>query len=104
MLDKVVWGDYVTPLGPNNWNGVSNNPALTKLFDDGSGSTVTLKGGDRYPAQRADLGDRDVTVAASDVVYICVETSRYMKNDGTMIVISSDAGLILTAFSVPRVG
>lgn len=33
-----VWGDYVTPLGPNNWNGVSNNPTLTKLFDDGSGS------------------------------------------------------------------
>ncbi len=37
-LAEVVWDDYVTPLGPNNWNGVSNNPTLTKLFDDGSGS------------------------------------------------------------------
>jgi len=36
--DALVWDDYVTPLGPNNWNGVSNNPTLTKLFDDGSGS------------------------------------------------------------------
>ncbi len=37
-LTEAVWDDYVTPLGPNNWNGVSNNPVLTKLFDDGSGS------------------------------------------------------------------
>jgi hypothetical protein len=36
--DATVWDDYVTPLGPNNWNGVANNPALTKLFDDGSSS------------------------------------------------------------------
>ena len=34
-----VWDDYVVPLGPNNWNGASNNPVLTKLFDDGAGST-----------------------------------------------------------------
>jgi len=37
-LQETVYCDYVTPLGPNNWNGVSNNPVLTKLFDDGSGS------------------------------------------------------------------
>ncbi len=36
--DATVWGDYVTPLGANNWNGVSNNPVLTELFNDGSGS------------------------------------------------------------------
>jgi len=36
--DATVWDDYVTPIGPNNWNGSSNNPTLTKLFDDGSGS------------------------------------------------------------------
>ncbi len=33
-----VWGDYVTPLGPNNWRGVANNPTLTQLFTDGAGS------------------------------------------------------------------
>ena len=38
VLDKVVYDDYVTPLGANNWNGASNNPTLTKLFDDGSSS------------------------------------------------------------------
>ena len=33
-----VWDDYVTPLGANNWRGTSNNPVLTQLFTDGSGS------------------------------------------------------------------
>jgi len=33
-----VWDDYVVPLGPNNWRGTSNNPTLTQLFTDGSGS------------------------------------------------------------------
>jgi len=37
--DATVWDDYVTPLGPNNWNGVSNNPTLTKLFDDLAGTS-----------------------------------------------------------------
>ena len=39
VLDAVVWDDYVTPLGPNNWNGASNNPTLTKLFDDAGGTS-----------------------------------------------------------------
>jgi len=43
-LDQVVWDDYVTPLGPNNWNGVSNNPTLTKLFDDGPGTSQGVYG------------------------------------------------------------
>jgi len=37
-LQQTVWDDYVTPLGPNNWNGASNNPTLTKLGDDGDSS------------------------------------------------------------------
>lgn len=37
-LQTPVYDDYVTPLGANNWNGASNNPTLTKLFDDGAGS------------------------------------------------------------------
>ncbi len=37
-LQETVWDDYVTPIGPNNWRGNSNNPVLTKLFDDGAAS------------------------------------------------------------------
>jgi len=37
-LAEVVWDDYVTPLGPNNWRGTSNNPTLTGFYQDGSGS------------------------------------------------------------------
>jgi len=37
--DATVWDDYVTPLGPNNWRGGSNNPVLTQLFDDAGGTS-----------------------------------------------------------------
>jgi len=37
-LQETVWDDYVTPLGPNNWRGTSNNPVLTQLFTNGAGS------------------------------------------------------------------
>jgi len=33
-----VWDDYVTPLTKATFGGASNDPTLTKLFDDGSGS------------------------------------------------------------------
>ncbi len=76
-----------------------------RLVADGGGSvTVTFQAGTRYPAQRPDLGDMVLTLAASDVMYVAVETSRFLKTDGTMIVIPSDAGTILTAIIVPKDG
>ena len=63
---------------------------------DGSGGTVVFKGGDRYPAQRADLGDLTITLDANDGRVVQIETSRFMKNDGTIICIPSTTGLVLT--------
>ena len=67
------------------------------LGSDGTGGTVTFKAGDRYPAQRADLGDLAITLAANDGRVVHPETSRFLQNDGTIIVIPSTTGLVLTA-------
>ncbi len=72
------------------------------LGSDGSGGTVTFKAGDRYPAQRADLGDLIITLAADDGRVVFVETSRFMQNDGTINVIPSTTGLVITAVMVPK--
>ena len=78
---------------------------ILRLVADGGGTVnVTLKAGDRYPAQRADLGDTVLSVAASDVKYVVPEMSRYLQNDGKMIVIPADAGTILTAMILPKRG
>ena len=72
------------------------------LGSDATGGTVTFKAGDRYPAQRADLGDLVITLAADDGRVISVETSRFMQNDGTINVIPSTTGLVLTAVVLPK--
>lgn len=74
------------------------------MGSDGSGGTVTFKAGDRYPAQRADLGDLVITLAADDCRYISVETSRFLQNDGTINVIPSTTGIALTAMMVATSG
>jgi hypothetical protein len=67
------------------------------LGSDGSGGTVTFKAGDRYPAQRADLGDLVITLAANDGRVVHIETSRFLQNDGTINVVPSTTGLVFTA-------
>ena len=64
---------------------------------DASGDTFTLTAGDRYPAQRADLGNATVVLAASDVRYVDIETARFLQNDGTIVVTCVDTGSTLTA-------
>lgn len=72
------------------------------LGSDGTGGTVTFKGGDRYPAQRADLGDLIITLAANDGRVVAVETSRFLQNDGTINVIPSTTGLVITVVMLPK--
>lgn len=84
--------------------GVVDERIVLRLVADGSGDTVTVTAGDRYPAQRADLGNLTLTLNASDVKYVSLEMSRYMQNDGTVVVTATDAGTVLTAIAVPRVG
>ena len=73
-----------------------------RMLANGSGDTVTFKAGVRYPAQRADLGDMDIVLAASDERYVVIETSRFMQDDGTIDVVCTDAGTVLTAMMMPK--
>jgi len=75
---------------------------LLKFLADGTGDTVTIKAGDRPPSHRAGLGDLTVTLAASDVRYIVVETARFLQNDGTLLATCTDAGTSCLAFLLPR--
>ena len=75
---------------------------LLKFLDDGSGATVTVKAGDRPPSHREGLGDLTITLAASDVKYVVVEQARFLRNDGTIHIVSSDAGTEASAFLMPR--
>jgi hypothetical protein len=77
---------------------------ILRLIANGSGDTFTVTAGDRYPAQRADLGNLTLTLAAADVRYISIETSRFLQNDGKIIVTATDAGSILLAVILPKAG
>lgn len=87
------------------------SPASGEQFDErtwfrvtanGTGDTATFKAGDRYPAQRADLGDLDMVLAASDSRFIVIETSRFLQNDGTILVTATDGGTSLTCITNPK--
>lgn len=73
-----------------------------KLVADGTGDTVVFTAGDRYPAQRADLGSLSLTLGASEAKYVAVETSRFLQNNGTIVVTCTDAGTTLTALMLPK--
>jgi hypothetical protein len=84
-------------------SGVSFDERLVFILgSDGTGGTVTFKAGDRYPAHRVDLGDLVITLAANDGRVISVETSRFLQNDGTITVIPSTTGLVITAVVVQK--
>jgi hypothetical protein len=75
-----------------------------RLTVDGSGDTFVFLAGDRYPAQRADLGNMSIVLAASDSRMLCIETSRFLQNDGTILVTCTDAGSVISASMCPISG
>lgn len=89
-------------ISPPSGQEFANDRLVIFLGDTGTGGTVTFKAGDRYPAQRADLGDLVITLAASDGRFVPIETSRFLQNDGTIIAIPSVTALIMTAFMEPK--
>ena len=73
-----------------------------RMTADATGDTFVFTAGDRYPAQRADLGNLSITMAASDTRFIAIETSRFLQNDGTIVVTCTDTGSALTALMLPK--
>ena len=74
------------------------------VADAGGTVNVTVKAGDRYPAHRVDLGDLVLSVDASDNKYIAIETSRFLQDDGRIIIVPADSGTLLTAMVLPKAG
>jgi hypothetical protein len=91
-------------ISPPSGETFGNNRLVIILGSDGSGGTVTFQAGDRYPAQRADLGTLVITLAADDGRIVPIETSRFLQNDGTIVAIPSTTGLVMTAFMLPISG
>jgi hypothetical protein len=65
-------------------------------------ATFVFKAGDRYPAQRADLGDLSIVMATSDIRMISIETSRFLQNDGTILVTCTNTTDRLQAYMLPK--
>ena len=82
--------------------GVLGERVFLRLTANGTGDTFTVVAGTRYPAQRVDLGDLSVVLAASDTRFIALETSRFLRTDGTILVTATDAGSALTAIELPK--
>ena len=83
-------------------NAVLGERVFLRLTANGTGDTFTVTAGTRYPGQRVDLGDLSVVLAASDTRFIALETSRFLKTDGTIVVTATDAGSALTAIELPK--
>lgn len=83
--------------------GLGGDRLLLKFLADASGDTVTIVAGDRPPSQRAGLGDLEITLAASDVKYVCVEASRFLQDDGSIHATCTDAGTTCKAFIIPKI-
>ena len=91
-------------VSPPSAETFGNTRLLFRLTVDASGDTFTFLAGDRYPAQRADLGNLAIVLAASDTRFIVVESSRFLQNDGTILVTATDAGSAITAEMLPKTG
>ncbi len=80
------------------------NGQLVLFFEaDASGDTVTIKAGDRPPAQDADYGDDTIVLSATDLrAYI--PTGRFIKNDSTIEATCTDDGTRCYALIIPHGG
>ena len=92
-------GWVVTPT-----TGFSSDAILLKFLADGSGDTITFTAGDNPPAHLQGLASFTITMAASDVRYIMIESARFNQDDGTLIITCTDAGTSCKAFAIPGLG
>ena len=83
-------------------SGLSFDERLILRFVVTTAATFVVKAGDRYPAQRVDLGDLSITMATSDVRMICIETSRFLQNDGTINITCTNTTDRLQAYMLPK--
>ena len=77
------------------------SPVVLGFLDGGAADTITITAGDRPPAQLQGQGNLTITMAASDVKYIVLESGRFEQNDSTIKgTIAADATKMI-AFLLP---
>tara|TARA_R110000824_G_scaffold348601_1_gene535332 strand:+ start:262 stop:636 length:375 start_codon:yes stop_codon:yes gene_type:complete len=59
-------------------------PVVLGFLDGGTADTITITAGDRPPAQLQGQGNLAITMAASDVKYITLESGRFEQDDSTI--------------------
>lgn len=82
-----------------DWTG---RKMVIKFVDDGSGDVITILAGDYPPALRQGLGNLVITLAASDVKYVVLESARFLQNDGKILGTSTGTGVKVGAIVLPR--
>jgi len=56
----------------------------------------------RYPGQRVDLGNLSITMATNDSRMICIETSRFIRQNGTIHITGTNTTDRVQAYMTPR--
>lgn len=86
-------------LGSVDWTA---RKVIVKFVDDGSGDVITINAGDYPPALLSGLGALTVTLAASDVKHVVLESARFIGSDGKITGTSTGTGVFVSAFVLPR--
>lgn len=107
--DDIADADATVPTdAADGWsivNADESDNMLVKFVADGSSRTVTVKAGDKPPAERSGLGDLSISLSANDVKYVWLESARFMRggaNAGTINVTTSNAAVKCGAFILPK--
>ena len=78
------------------------SPVVLGFFDGGGAAdNVTITAGDRPPAQLQGQGNLAITMAASDVKYVTLESGRFEQNDSTIKGIAAANATKMIAFLLP---
>ena len=78
------------------------SPVLLGFIDSAGGANnVTITAGDRPPAQLQGQGNLTITMAASDVKYVTLESGRFEQNDSTIKGTAAADATKMIAFLLP---
>ena len=87
--------------GSVDLSSFQGRPILFK-FENSTGGDFTITAGDRPPSQRSGLGTEVITMAANDVKYVVLETSRFLQDDQKILFICADNDGSCSVFVLPK--
>ena len=82
-------------------SGVGSPVVLAFIDSGGTADNITITAGDRPPAQLQGQGNLTITMAASDVKYVTLESGRFEQNDSTIKGTSAADATKMIAFLLP---